>query len=125
MNPDTTMAGISRPKLGTNHLAKEEHSKGPSDSEWSQEEAEDEDPKGLEEVEAYNDSSGYESNLTSLDDEENDDDISRKTGVLCLTTGSCEELVPVCESTQLVLDSSLCNKEQLEEEQQEVSWEES
>ena len=30
----------------------------------------------------------------------------------------------VCESTQLVLDSSLCNKEQQEEEQQEVSREE-
>ena len=83
-------------------------------------EPEDEKQKGLEKMEAYNDSSGYESSLTSLDDEENDDDFSSKSGVLCLTTSSCEELVLVCESTQLVLDSSLCNKEQQEEEQQEV-----
>ena len=73
-----------------------------------------------EEMVAHDDSSGYESNLSSLDDEENDDDILSESGVLCLTTSPCEGLVPVCESTQLVLDSSLCNEEQQEEEQQEV-----
>ena len=75
-------------------------------------------------MEAYNDSSGYESILTLLDDDENGDDLLSNSGVSCITTGSCEELVTVRESTQLEPDSSLWDREQLEEEQQEASWEE-
>ena len=63
-----------------------------------------------EEMAAHNDSSGYESNLSSLEDEENNDDISSKSDVMSLTTGSCEDLVPICESTQLV--PGLYNEEQ-------------
>ena len=75
-----------------------------------------------EEMVTHNDSSGYESNLSSLEDEENDDDISSKSNVLSVTTSSCEDLVPICESTQLVL--GVYNEEQQEEEQLEVFREE-
>ena len=75
-----------------------------------------------EEVEAHDDSSGYESNLSSLEEEENNDDISGESDVLPLTTSSCEDLVPICESTQLV--PGAYNEEQQEKEQLEVSWEE-
>ena len=66
-----------------------------------------------EEMMAHNGSSGYESNVSSLEDEEDDDDS------LCesLTTSLCEKMVPICESTQLVPGV-------YDEERQEVSKEE-
>ena len=73
-----------------------------------------------EEMVAHNDSSGYESNLSSLEDEEGNDDISSESGVLSLMSSSCEEMVPICESSQLLLDMD--DEEQQEEE--EVSGEE-
>ena len=72
-----------------------------------------------EEMVAHNDSSGYGSDLSSsLDEEESNDDISSESGVDLSTSSPCEGLMPVCESTQLVLD--MYDEEQQEEEQQEV-----
>ena len=74
---------------------------------------EEEEQEGLEKMKAFDVSSGYESNLASLDNVEYDDDDI-----------SSEELASVGESTQLELNSSLCIKEQQKEEQQEVPKEE-
>ena len=70
-----------------------------------------------EEMEAHNDSSGYGSDVSSLDEEESRDDTSSESGVPFLTSSPCKGLSSSNVSSQLMPSSA--EEEQQEEEQQE------
>ena len=66
------------------------------------------------EMELHNNSSGYGSGVSSLDEEESRDDTLSESGVPFLTSSPCKGLSSVCESSQLV--ASPAEEEQQEEE---------
>ena len=83
-------------------------------------------PKLEEEIEHCDVSSGYGSDVSSLDEEESLMDTSNESGVVIFTSSPNKGLSSVCESSQLVLDLDDEEQQRRDEEQQEeeVSTEE-